>query len=742
MKTRFSRTFVLFAALLALLPLAAVAQTCVPIATGVFGNPTPPHWWDNVPPQSVYYQQIDDPRWVGSGTITYGDGSSTQADFRALLGDSGANLYLSWRIFLAPAMSANQNSLYIGLQQAGGAGDMIIHIALPTLAPGADTVPSYDVETLQADGTLGATIPTPTWLSDTGRVWINNPTLNSFAVEVRVPVSAITVSGGAFSMWYEVLAGTPSAAVYKFTWPRSGADITTSGFPAVQHFPTSALPWQSFHLNTGPGDPACAGTGVSLDIYQIGTHNLPDSSAVLYKEIPPGVPPAPINTFFARPRNDSGATINTGDIKATFRLANWGSVPGDESGVPANVLWSTIPGGSLVPTSGNIPNGTLADGTNEAHFDWTLSNADIVPYKNGTRSSDNCLLVELTSTTGLTFTNSSIRRNMDFVSASTFTRKAQISIKGLTPFSPDGRDVYLYVETLNMPAKIKPGGDGGTGNPTTPAGRTGNPNGPLTPQQLQELAARGEITDQAMDASLPTYRVHVFSDSGTTITVGGTKHPLLVPQGGFGFRVIHAGDLIGWTHQIFGDGFTLQEIAPNFYRIKKVPNGGAVNVVTTITAVEPGGSGGGPGTGKFRVFLDAGPNFPHGDLNKAVDGRYSVNAGLEGFVASNTSIEGILGYHAFKSPVISNPRIWQLSVNVKQYFGPGPLHFFINGGAGGYRFDPGNTTKLGGNVGAGLLWDISSTWGLEAVYNFHAVSTSGSNTEFSTLQVGIRHSLF
>lgn len=741
MKPRLSLVFIIVAALIAMPPIAAGAVTCVPIANGVFGNPTPPHWWDNVPPQSVYYQQIDDPRWVGAGTVTYGDGTSTQADFRALLGDGGTNLYLSWRIFLAPAMSANQNSLYLGLQQsaADGGGDMIINIGLPTLAPSGDTVPSYDVESLQADGTLGSTIPTPTWLSGTGRVWINNPTSNSFAVQVQVPVSAINVTGGAFQMWYEVLAGTPSAAVYKFTWPRSGADIVTSGFPAKPHFPLSSLPWESFHLSTGPGDATCAGTGVSLDIYQIGTHNTP-SSEVEYGH-------GQVNTFFARPMNNSGMDINAGDLKATFRLANWGSVPGEESGVDPNVLWSTIPGGSLVPNSGKITNGTLADATNEAHFDWTLSNSDIVPYQNGTRSADNCLLVELTSTTGLTFTNNSIRRNMDFVSASTFTRKAEISIKGLKPFAPGGRDVYLYVETLNMPAKVQGGGDGG---PNNPPGEVGNQNrlpalqrGSLTPQQLQELAASGELTDKSMDAVLPTYRVHVFSDSGNTINVGGTPHPLLVPQSGFGFRVIHAGDLIGWTHKIFGDGFTLQEIAPNFYRIKKVPNDGSVNVVTTITAVEPGGQGGtASGTYPFRVFLDAGPNFPTGDFDKAVDGRFSVNAGLERFLAANTSIEAVAGYHAFKAPFVSNPRIWQLSVDVKQYFGPGPLHFFLDGGGGAYRFDPGNTTKLGWTVGAGLLYDISPDWGVEGVYNFHSISISPTDARFSTVQVGIRHRVF
>jgi hypothetical protein len=167
-----------------------------------------------------------------------------------------------------------------------------------------------------------------------------------------------------------------------------------------------------------------------------------------------------------------------------------------------------------------------------------------------------------------------------------------------------------------------------------------------------------------------------------------------------------------------------------------------VDEIKVPVDLHPFGPGPSPGsTPRFRLFLDAGPNFPHGDLNLIADGRLSVNAGLEGFVAPSTSIEGIVGYHSFKSPFISDPHIWQLSLNVKQYFGPGPLHFFLNAGAGAYRFDPGSTTKLGGNAGAGVSLDLSSLWSLEALYNFHTINSSGTNTQFSTVQVGIRHTL-
>jgi hypothetical protein len=728
--TRRFRTTLLFL-LAAVLPTAVFAQAvCIPPATGIFGNFTPPHWWEpNVPP-ATYFENLDDPRWVGAGLLSYGDGTTNQADFRALHGDGKTNLYLSWRVFLAPAASANQNSLYLGLQLAGGAGDVVIHITLPTLAPNHAIAGATDVNFLKPDGTLDLINPAPAlpWLPQTVRVWVNDPTANSFGVELRVPISAISVSGDTFSMWYELLAGTPGIPVFKFSYPRdpSGEVTPPSGFPALSHYPLPAV-WKTFHLTAGPGDPSCMNPGVSLDTYKVGTHNSPESR-VNYRTTPPP-PPLPVNTFFAHPRNDTGATITAGTLIGRFRLANWGSMIGDESGAAPGTLWADIPGGGAVANVGPIPTGTLATNLNELRFDWTLTPTDYAPYENGTRARDNCLLVELTSTTGIAFTNNSVRRNMDFESASKMVRSAEISIKGLTPIAPDGRDVYLYIEALNLPANV---------TTPPPAGNLEGTNQQKpTPAQLNEAAAAGNLTDALMDQTLPTYRIHVFHDSGSTVITGADTRPVLRPQGGFGYRVVHQGDLLGWVHTTICEDCTLHQIAPNFYRINKVPNNGIVHVRTTIEAVEQGSGG----SGKYRWFLDAGPNFPHGSFSNGVDGKFSVNTGIERILSGNNSVELILGYHLFDVQEVSKPHIWQLSVGGKHYFGTAPSwHPFVNGGIGAYRFDPGNTTKAGANAGFGVLYDLSSVCGIEGVYNYHWINTSGSSAKFSTLQIGIRHS--
>ncbi|HXH38772.1 MAG TPA: hypothetical protein VNN08_09110, partial [Thermoanaerobaculia bacterium] len=255
-----------FAALAA--PAFAVDPTCIPPATGVFGDATPPHWWDGTG-QAAYYNSPDDPRWVGSGAITLADGASTEADFRGLY--SGTDLYLSWRVYVAPTGVAIQNHLYLGFVQAGGTA-MVIDVTPPDTLLGNDITPTIVVHELQSNGQLGALIaPPPPWLTD-ARVWINQPLSNFWAFEMRVPTSAITIPGNTFSMWFELLAGTPDTHDHAYTWPDNttgeiiGADPNVFG--DVDHYPWTDQ-WQQFHLSTGPGDTSCAG-GVSLDVYQIG----------------------------------------------------------------------------------------------------------------------------------------------------------------------------------------------------------------------------------------------------------------------------------------------------------------------------------------------------------------------------------------------------------------------------------------------------------------------------------------
>jgi len=71
----------------------------------------------------------------------------------------------------------------------------------------------------------------------------------------------------------------------------------------------------------------------------------------------------------------------------------------------------------------------------------------------------------------------------------------------------------------------------------------------------------------------------------------------------------------------------------------------------------------------------------------------------------------------------------------------GTFQPFVNGGVGGYRFSIGSgssSTYFGGNVGGGVLYNVTSRFGLQGSYNFHVVNTPVEATKFSTAQGGIR----
>jgi hypothetical protein len=552
----------------------ATSVTCVAPAFGIPPTGGPPKWWSTSPPEPVYHNQLDDPRWSGASKITYGDGTGEKVEFRAL--HDASYFYLSWRAFVAPASTPDQNTLYFGYRSGGG-GDVIVSVSLSSLAAATASASQLTLTAFlrNPDGTQGSAVTLPPEIPATARVWVDPAAPGSWAVQVQLPISALQVTCGRAQIWYDLLTGTPTNPVASFTWPRSGADVDggTVASPHPPIYPDPAI-WNWLRPSTGPGDPRCASEGVSLDYSNIGTTNTP-ASEIRFS----AAAPHPNNTFFARPTNHSGAAIAAGAITATFRLANWGSVPGDwEQGVPSNQLWAAIPGGTDVPTSGLIANGATADATNQSHFDWTVTGSDLAQFTSGARRPHQCMLVELKSSApGLTFTNASVYRNMDLVSASKFKRDALLSVKGLTATPGGARDLYLYVETQDMPERA---------SPTPPPERTAVPTKAHDQTEGRNNLEAGRPVPsegQGSDHPLPTYRVHVYYDTSKVVSLGGTTRPVLHHQTSFGYQVTHQGDLQGWRNELEGIG--LVKLAPNWFRIP-VADGGQVSVTTTIEAVE------------------------------------------------------------------------------------------------------------------------------------------------------------
>lgn len=142
---------------------------------------------------------------------------------------------------------------------------------------------------------------------------------------------------------------------------------------------------------------------------------------------------------------------------------------------------------------------------------------------------------------------------------------------------------------------------------------------------------------------------------------------------------------------------------------------------------------------KVAVFLDFGAGIPNGTFSNSFNIGFSFNTGLEFPINSHVSAEAIFGVHRFPETIAGRVNLYQLSANMKIYLSPPPNKFrpFVNGGIGAYKFGSGST-NFGGNVGAGILYELTPQFGLQGSYNFHTVNTPVSATRFSTLQGGVR----
>ena len=320
---------------------------------------------------------------------------------------------------LAP--EATSNILWVGFQTPGG--PVIGAITLSKTTPASDQPAgagyfATGINTLDtAHGDILGAMAAAPW--DQVNVWIvwTKPSVppdnvatapDSWAVQMRVPLANLATVGTTFPMWFEVADGTPgSPSIALATWPRTGANVSVNG-SGMNQFPDPSV-WLPFSYT-----PGCMAPGVSLSYLQIGVENNTPNSLIKYAQVPPAAS-HPSNTFFARPTNNSGMDLPMGSIKATFRIANWGSMANPENweaGVSIDDLWAKIEcfandNNGTTPTAcgTDVPNqfvqfrnGTTATQAMESTFGWALSNMLLLPFASGMRTVEKCLLVQLTST--------------------------------------------------------------------------------------------------------------------------------------------------------------------------------------------------------------------------------------------------------------------------------------------------------------------------------------------------------
>ena len=82
---------------------------------------------------------------------------------------------------------------------------------------------------------------------------------------------------------------------------------------------------------------------------------------------------------------------------------------------------------------------------------------------------------------------------------------------------------------------------------------------------------------------VPTYRVHVYHDTGRRRNVKNGSRRILTPQSSFGYFLDHQGALEGWDARLQG----AIRIAETFYLLR-VDNNGTKKVNTVVQAREAG----------------------------------------------------------------------------------------------------------------------------------------------------------
>ncbi len=597
-----------------------VAQPiCIPYANGVPGTllwQKAPNWWDPTPGTPLYDTSLDAPSWRGALAVTHdGTISSTSEHirFRVLHNIEGGikYLYLSWHVKVVPDLN-HDNLLYVGFRDPVTAGeDVVLKIAFAFSGAPTDLVADNDsyydatawVKSSSAPAgwdtypTGGAPPAVPAWLTNTTRVWmttISSSPQQTWAIQMRIPIATNTdLNNGIFlndnfRFCFELRAGHtsgggPGPDFGEYKWPGSiagfGSDPTSTS-PETHTGGTEN--WQDVSLSTvtpGMPDPGCSSEGITIRVEDIGTLNTS----------PHHIRVGATNTFFASPRNQTTTAVS--GIKARFRLANWGTqaIWEDILVSPTPPLWDDIADPMGVPVAGiTLPAANPADpvgspGQATISFDWmpdpSLYQSECGAAANPAKKRcHQCLLVDISGPGGLTFLNSSVYRNMDMVPASKFSREAEINIRGLasTP-TGDPRDVYLFIQTFNMPENIDDNIREQYNSIPTHYWNYWKKRD-IIKTKRDSINQNKPPSYKELMKTVPTYIVHSFYDTGRKTDVGGA---ILKPMTSFGYFIRHEGDLEGWTHFLEG----AEKITDNYYKLA-VPNNGFATIKTTIEAVE------------------------------------------------------------------------------------------------------------------------------------------------------------
>jgi len=738
-------------------------------------------------------ERFDDPRWRGAVAHTLNTGD---IDFRAVY--TTDSLFLSWKVNGDPTLDKNGDQIWVTLKESSGAA-IVLQFILTLDVDGLNAAPQpgaiQDPLGFQvfryAPGarTPQQIIPTdatyPPWLDGLTAAWTKKTDGTYWwGIQTVIPIAPAGLPAGIaitspFDMWYVAFVVKPDLdpqqppVTVEYRWPETLEQIyDATNQQIVYPDPALATNWSTLSLGTTG---SCAGD-VALTPLDVGTEGAGASPESEIRFTDPGtgatpVPNAISTVFVARPQNvrpTGDPALPAGSIRAQFFIADWGSVvPGVTS------LWHEIEPLISKTNDGAIPQSPPAHGDpnrNDIHFPWLVGDPERcdyiedLPLRTGCTQrgrKHQCMFVQLsgTGTTGLVFRNQSVYRNMDFAHMSLLERAADVSIVGLTPIPErPARDVYLHVETTNMPRWSKSSATPRRGVVVVDGAdrriiagrdtmltlwwgliRLGRGDTATIPTKdsiaLSQRAGRGDsvraaassgrLTEREVDSLMPTYRVHVYHATGHTITLDGVRRGVLEPQTSFGYWLIHDHEVIGWRHALAGNG--LVQVGPHAYKIS-VPNNSFATVTTTIEPLD---------AKPFAGSLHGGIAVPYGSFKNLARSGFGGTADFERRLNGTVTLAVLFGRYRFDR-VGSNGHleIQHFSGSLGITFGSGPLRYLFGAGGGTYRFINGGS-NTGTHASAGVEFEIRYI-GIGAEYRLHRIFTPGTVTTFSTIQLGGR----
>jgi hypothetical protein len=425
----------------------------------------------------------------------------------------------------------------------------------------------------------------------------------AWSVEVswpRVGADGFTLNDD-FGLYFNVVRVLPLAAALAVEAPFP----TTAPTPSDSPGPSFIVPQWGHGLIPAIQVPAGSNTGVGVRFKNgslgVGRRAAGSASTTLTGTIEGPTGPAD-NEIVAIVENTANVAAN--DIWAEFRFANWGLPAAD---FPA---WDLAAGAAPNPAPRRVgvppfdPAANLAAAASPAtptstELVSTWPRADVpVEYQ---AHDHQCIWVQLDSATGVNFTESSVRRNMDFAHFSDLEREAEVSGSGY-PEPEDGSGEHDFVlQTFCrkiIVTEIIAGGQADADTEALVGGALQQGDQEPEPDMTVHRSA-ASTGSQFKDTVVFIWMTQGYRRSGKFMKIRGTNYEVLDHRPGeFGIVARHEGLADPFHFALSGPGMV--RYAPGIYGLK-VPHKGKVTI---------------------GVKLGASPGGPEGDQSELPDAKW------------------------------------------------------------------------------------------------------------------------